>query len=193
MEGTFKFGDLLIFEPAPLPLIQPGDVVIYRGLNHRGEHVELVHRVVAVTSDGLVMRGDNNPAPDRLPVKENNLLGKVSYIERDGICLPVSRRPKIPFRSRVSQGFRHVRSLMSALAGHIGRSSYRKLRRSGLIGILWKPPIKKIFLQTNDGPLIKYVYRNRTVVAHYFPAQERLHCRKPFDLVLSKKNRRAWI
>lgn len=186
MEGTFQFGDHLIFEPAPLTGIQPGDVVIYRRLNHKGSHDELVHRVISSLPEGLIVKGDNNPHVDKTLVTEKNLMGRVSHLERNGKRFLVGDRHFGLLRARALHGLRHVQAGIWALVRRMGRSSYRQLRNSGLIGRLWRPSIKKILLLTTDGPLLKYVCRNRTV-AYYSPANGRFQCRKPYDLVLCKK------
>lgn len=187
MEGTFRFGDRLIFEPAPLTEIQPGDVVIYRRLNHKGSHDELVHRVMSSLPEGLILKGDNNPHVDKVLVTEKNLMGRVSHVERDRKRFLVGDRHFGLLRAHALHGLHHVQMGMWTLVRGMGRSSYRRLRNSGFIGRLWRPSIKKILLLTEDGPLVKYVYRNRTV-AYYSPANGRFQCRKPYDLVLCKKN-----
>lgn len=89
MMPTLEKGDLVITQSVPFDSIQVGQVIIYQQPtgsgtcpNPSGETI--VHRVVAVTSDGLITQGDNrvsNPVPDEPgrwpPVTAECLDGKV--------------------------------------------------------------------------------------------------------------------
>ncbi|MBW1942971.1 MAG: hypothetical protein JRJ51_09080 [Deltaproteobacteria bacterium] len=185
MKGTFKFGDRLISESIPMQNIKPGDVIIYRRRNHEKNYEELVHRVISSLPEGMIVQGDNNPYIDKTPVTDRHLLGKVVYVERNGKRFPVQSGLIGLVRARISHGLGRVRRRMWTLILRMGRSLYGRLRRSGLPGRLWRPPIDKILLRTKDGPLVKYLHQNRTV-ALYFPSNGRFLCRKPYDLVLSK-------
>jgi signal peptidase I len=89
MAGTFRPGDYLAIEPVRVADVRHGDVVVYRGQKEAGESEEIVHRVVAITPDGLVTRGDNNPRVDDMPVSQEALLGRVTHVERAGRVHPV--------------------------------------------------------------------------------------------------------
>jgi hypothetical protein len=186
MQGTFSFGDRLIIEQVQLASVRPGDVVVYRVLNHQGERDMLVHRVMGVATNGLVLRGDNNFCDDKTPVAQNNLVGRVSHVDRGGKRVPVRGGCSGLLIARVSHGWRFLRHIMWKFLRIMGRWSYRRLRDSGLIQRLWKPSILKIQLMTANGPLIKYVYRNRTV-AFLWPHKDRVTYRKPYDLVMWHK------
>ena len=80
MLSILRPGDYLIIEPTSIAAIHPGDVVVYQGVNRSGEPDDVVHRVVAVTPDGLVTRGDNNPQVDDALVTQDNLLGRVTHV-----------------------------------------------------------------------------------------------------------------
>ena len=68
----------------------------------------------------------------------------------------------------------------------VGRMFYCRLRDSGVIASLWRPPVERIRLLTEKGQIVKYVYRRRTV-ACYCPGDGRFECVKPYDLVLWHK------
>jgi uncharacterized membrane protein len=63
-----------------------GDIIVYSGLcSNVGQSV--VHRVINVTSGGLITKGDNNPEPDQFqnqiangPISQQCLEGKVVYV-----------------------------------------------------------------------------------------------------------------
>ncbi len=183
MEGIFSLGDRLIVETVPFTDLRPGDIIVYQGLNHKGTEEELVHRVMGCLPNGLVVRGDNNPCADKTLVTENNLVGRVSHVVRDGKRYPVRGKGFGLMRARALYRWRYIWISLWDVVRYLGRGSYSCLRNSGLISRLWHPSIKKVQLMTEDGTLIKFVYRNRTV-AYYWPENGRFKCRKPYDLVL---------
>lgn len=183
MKATFKLGDRLIVETVPLTDIYPGDVVVYRGLNHKRAEEELVHRAICVMPSGMVVQGDNNPCADKTLVTEKNLVGRVSHVVRDGKKYPVHGKGFGLLRARTLYRWRYIWRFLWDVVRYLGRGSYSCLRNSGLIAHLWRPSIKKVQLMTENGILIKYVCRNRTV-AYYWPANGWFKCRKPYDLVL---------
>jgi hypothetical protein len=184
MGGTFRSGDSLTVEPVSLTDLVPGDVVVFRELNHKGLE-EIVHRVMHIRLNGLVVRGDNNPCNDPNLVSENSLVGRVSYVERDGKRSYVRGGRLGLLRAHVLHKWRNFRREMWSLIRLVGRNSYYSFRNSGLINYLWRPSIAKIQLMTEKGPLIKLVCRNHTV-ASYWVDEGRLKCRRPYDLVLFK-------
>jgi signal peptidase I len=185
MQGTFRFGDHLMIESVPLNDIRPGDVVVYRRLNHKGVCQELVHRVMCTRSKDLIVRGDRNACNDSTPVTEEDLVGRVSHLNRNGKIYAVRGKTLGLLRARILHGSRHIREVLWNTARRIGRGSYHCLRQSGLIARLWRPSVVKVQLMTEDGPLVKYVCRNRTVAYHWVN-EDRFKCRKPYDLVLFK-------
>ena len=78
MTGTFRPGDRLVIEPVPISAVVAGDVVAFVPPTDEVAQYPWVHRVVAVTSGGLVTRGDNNSRADAPLVTEENLLGACS-------------------------------------------------------------------------------------------------------------------
>jgi signal peptidase I len=184
MAGTFRPGDCLTVTPLPPADVRPGDVVVYRWLNHNGVEEELVHRVMCARSNGLIVRGDNNPCNDSTLVTENNLVGSVSHVYRGGKRFPVRGRWVGLVRARVLHGSRRIGEVLWHAVRYLGRRSYRWFRKSGLVARLWRPSIVKVQLVTDNGPLVKYVWRNRTVASHWVN-EGRFRCRKPYDLVIS--------
>lgn len=69
MVPTLEIGDLVVTENLPFSSIHVGQVIIYVQPTDFGtcEGLTIVHRVVAVTSQGLITQGDDratNPLPD---------------------------------------------------------------------------------------------------------------------------------
>ena len=186
MAGTFRPGDCLTVTTVPLADVRPGDVVVYRRLNHNGVEEELVHRVMFARSNGLIVRGDNNPCNDLTLVTENNLVGSVSHVKRDGKRFPVRGKRFGLMRARALHGLRRIWKLVWNAVRYMGRRTYSWLRKSGLVARLWRPSIVKVQLMTDNGPLVKYVWRNRTVASHWVN-EGRFRCRKPYDLVILER------
>ena len=179
MTGTFRPGDRLVIEPVPFSAIVAGDVVAFVPPMDEVAQYPWVHRVVSVTPGGLVTRGDNNPHADAVLVTAENLLGRVTRVERQAGGYPVQGGRRGRWRGRA---LRARRALREAIA-HIGREPYRRLRASGLVTRLWRPRVNRLLVTTDDGPLIKYVCRRRTV-AWWWPEKGRFKCLKPYDLVI---------
>ncbi len=100
MRPTLEVGDLVLAEAVPYNSIHIGDVIIYSPPIAGGgcEAEVIVHRVVNITSEGLITQGDNrftNPRPDEPdswpPVTPQCLKGLVVV--------------SIPFLGRISEAF----------------------------------------------------------------------------------------
>lgn len=184
MATTFRAGDCLVVEPVALADIRVGNVLVY----HQADSPEkVVHRVVALVPGGVITRGDNNDRNDIAVVFEEHIIGRVTGFSRDGRTRRVRGgwggllRARLSFQCRMLAWFvwRHVRKLVFPLV----RRPYRWLRQSGLVHYVWRPPITKIKVEMEGGPLVKYVSRGRTVVmlapeaGHYWFV-------RPYDLII---------
>jgi signal peptidase I len=85
MLPTLEGGDLVVIQGVPMSDIHVGDVVVYNYLCSDGGQ-SVVHRVVNITSSGLITKGDNNPRNDIVsnisvsPITQRCLEGKVVYV-----------------------------------------------------------------------------------------------------------------
>ena len=89
-------GDTLLIERIHSDAVSEGDIVLF-GRNRRF----FVHRVISKShpqNTEIVTRGDAMPAPDP-PVQGSDLLGRVSFILRNGNC--IEPRPSLRFSERV--------------------------------------------------------------------------------------------
>ncbi len=179
MRGTFRSGDCLLVMHVLLAELRPGDVVVYRGQNEQGQADELVHRVVAVAAGAAIAKGDNNPRADTTPITSDNLLGRVTHVQRNGKTRQVWGGQLGLMRARIFRIGKWARRWIVRL----GRGPYCWLRGSGLILRLWQPSVLRVRLVTKDGPLVKYVHDGQTV-ARWRPTEGRFDCQKPYDLVL---------
>jgi hypothetical protein len=184
MLGTFRAGDQLTLSPLSLASIRPGDVVIFRGIAHSQNQREVAHRVVLVTPQGLLTQGDNNPYIDRLPITQEQLLGRVSEYIRDGRLYPV----RGGFWGLVHLRTLHAMRFMRHLGGVFLRLTvgwlYRWLRDSGVVGKFWRVTILRLVVNTRSGPMVKYIHLHRTV-ATWRPNFGRFWARRPYDLLIS--------
>lgn len=77
MAPAVQAGSVVVVQPLPAEEVQPGEIITFRGENSRGL---TTHRVAHLeTENGLLFytRGDANEALDPLPVKAQQLVGKV--------------------------------------------------------------------------------------------------------------------
>jgi signal peptidase I len=180
MNGVFRLGDRLIIAPATSADIMVGDIIVFYRTNHVDEKDEIVHRVVAINNREYFTRGDNSLFCDLKPVQMEQIIGKVVMVENGG-------RTQVVLGG--AQGLQRAKLQWTILQldrfGHrLSQFPYNLLRNSQLISKLWRPIILQIRLQTEDGWIVKYIYKQRTV-AVWNLTRQRFDCRKPFDLVIS--------
>jgi len=182
MKGTFKPGDRLSIEKIPFGQIRKGDLIIFRKtLNDQAEFV--VHRVKRITSKGLVTRGDNCHFNDKTKVTEHGIVGRVTGYDRNAKKFSAGNG----LRGRLRAIRLHFQLHLRRLARLMLRKPYRALKRSGIVSRIWEPAISGILFQTPNGPLIKYINRDR-VVANHWIEQNTWQCRRPYDLIVFKNS-----
>ena len=179
MEGTFHTGDRLILEPVSINELKKGDVIVFKRLDFGDTKKDLVHRVITISEKGVITKGDNNLYKDTMLVTSNNLVGRVTHIERGENQLKVQNGLSGLRRAR----FLHLRLPIKKIIWGICRVPYRSLKKSGLVSKIWRPDIKKIHIKTAEGDSIKYIHRKRTV-AQIWPELGCSRCKKPYDLVI---------
>lgn len=89
-------GDTLVIKRVSSGAVSKGDIVLF-GRDRRF----FVHRVITTgqpQNAELVTRGDAMRSPDP-PVPESDLLGRVSFIVRNGKCLKPSQSRRFPERA----------------------------------------------------------------------------------------------
>ena len=85
MLPTLEGGDLVVIQNVPVDQIHVGDIVVYNSLCSTGGE-SVVHRVINITSAGLITKGDNNPYSDQSsgiasgPIVQQCLEGKVVFV-----------------------------------------------------------------------------------------------------------------
>lgn len=189
MLGTFHPGDQLIIKPVPMAAILSGDVIVFHRQVQAGTQNDVVHRVKALSPDGLVTQGDTNRYADRLPVTQERLVGRVTQRIRAGRVCPVAGGWQGRLRLQVLQTWRLMRRSGARLIKAVGRGLYSWLRESGLVCRLWKPVIWQVQVMDNCGPLVKYTCGVQAV-ARWRPGTSSFWCRRPYDLLISPPYRK---
>src|SRR3989344_8040431 len=74
-DDGIRMGDIVVVRGVPLNEIKVGDVIVYKFPGRE----PIIHRVVEITEDGLITKGDNNRNIDQVnegiaaPIKAENL------------------------------------------------------------------------------------------------------------------------
>jgi hypothetical protein len=161
--------------------IRAGDVVLFR---QRATGRQVVHRVVAVTRDGLRTRGDNNSLEDCPRVAFDHVVGQVVGAWR---------------------GARHRRiaggvfgGLYGVWAGRVHRGDrwladrfrwlYRALSYRGwLVRMLpasWRPTV--VWFRVDEVRLPRVIWRGRDI-AHYERKWQRWHIERPYRFLINER------
>jgi signal peptidase I len=180
MAPLFKPGDMLCVESSLFIDIRLGDIIVFYVKTGNNESLSVVHRVISISENGLITKGDNNAMVDASVVTINNFAGLVTSFERQGRLYPIKGGLRGLLQARVI----HARNLILILINRLGWRTYRLIRLSGFVAMVWRPVISQIRLKTEKGPLIKYCFGTKTV-ANWWPMIKRFEVIKPFDLVIS--------
>lgn len=88
MEPTIPVNALVVSRKTDMGQIAVGDIIVFRSRVTLSDEKVITHRVAAVTeTDGapaLETRGDANPVADSRLVRENDLIGKVTWHSHQG-------------------------------------------------------------------------------------------------------------
>ena len=119
-------GDTLVIERTSGNAVSEGDIVLY-GRDRR----LFVHRVVAkgsLNDQTIVTRGDSMPHPDP-PVSEQDVLGRVAFILRDGKCVEPMRTLRLPERALAALLRRSTFAARVVVGVHGLRQTFRDASR----------------------------------------------------------------
>lgn len=76
MEPTIKAGDSIIFKDVSYDSCSVGDIIIYKSQTGETEGLFILHRIVGITAEGFIVKGDNNSSVDSEIVTESMLIGR---------------------------------------------------------------------------------------------------------------------
>lgn len=173
MRSTFKPGQVLYMHPQAEG-VQPGDVVVYRnGLEY------IVHRVNSLQEDGIHTRGDNNPHEDEAPITSDQIIGVVEKVDDWGNSHAVTGGWKGLWLARLRWG---TYSMFNKMLPWLG-APYRWLKAKRWVARFWHPRITIVHLQVENGIMVKYIVRGKTV-ATWQPKLSRFTYQRPYDLII---------
>jgi signal peptidase I len=176
MTPFFSNGDFLFVRSVPRNGLLMGDVVVFTSSEFTG-HV--VHRIVALTDKNFITQGDHSPLRDVVPIAFEQIIGKVDLVEnKHGIC----RVPNGILGLSMAGAWR-LMYILDHWFRHVFWMPYDSIREKRLTKRFWFPKIVKLRVQSEYGPLFKFIHRNRTV-AVWDPSCRRFVCSKPFDLII---------
>lgn len=159
MKRTLKNGDFLLIEYCPTENFYRGDIIAYRDEIKPKLNRIISHRIVNIKGKKFFTQGDNNKNPDMISVKTNNLIGKVTACERNGKRHRVIGGMSGLIKARIWFFFRHSAYLFFNRMKWILSTKIISDRLSRF----WKHRIQKIKINTKEGPVIKWIFRNRTL------------------------------
>jgi signal peptidase I len=93
MLPTIRPGDVLLIERAHAEEVSEGDIVLLS----RDRRL-IVHRIVRQEGGAMLTQGDGNPTADS-PVDATDVLGKVSFILRNGRCIEPQKSLRVSERA----------------------------------------------------------------------------------------------
>lgn len=173
-------GDGLHIVPYGDRTIRPGDVVVFVPA---GSEKKVVHRVVSVDAQGIKTRGDNANVVDPWTLTPDNILGRVTYIQRKG------RRRTIfgGFRGRITAHSFRCRRLFGAVVSFLLRPVYHRLSRSTLLrkmlhGLL-KPRV--LFFRRIEGMELHLVV-GHWLIGRCPPGKDHWEIKRPFRLCVDE-------
>jgi signal peptidase I len=173
MNPLLQRGDTLLVVPYGTQEIQPGDIIVFP---HPSQG-QMVHRVVSVKDEGLVTKGDNNPTVDDRLVVPQDILGRVTGIERQGRTLPVPRQaPAALYLLKGRQWFDRVFSRLL-------QPVYERLAQSGVcrrpLSALIKPRV--VYVPRPEGPEGQ-LWLGNVLIGRKMARQTSWSIRRPFAL-----------
>jgi hypothetical protein len=175
MAITFHEGDYLYISEVIWSNIGPGDIIVFRGQ----EQQEIVHRVIVKKASEIITQGDNNDHPDTYLITNNDLIGVVTKYERKGKLHYVKGGKLELNRIKLLRVFNKVFRVLKNFL----RFPYRIGGKVRWLEYFAHLKLTKIYLETENGPLVKYIFNQRTI-ARWWPGRHYFECQKPYDLVI---------
>jgi signal peptidase I len=182
MAPTFRPGQVLYVRTQAHNMTR-GDVIVFQNHSANGH---IVHRVISILPGGFATRGDGNLHTDPDPIHPNQVIGRVEKVSLRGLIRPVVGGWRGLWLARIL----HTILLVKRLLRRGLSRPYRWLKRSGILIKLWHPELETIYFETQDGPLVKYVHKGKTV-ASCWTKTNRWWFKRPYDFVVDPKRNEA--
>jgi signal peptidase len=72
MEPAIPVGGIVVIKPVDPETLKIGDIICFR----LSEPTSITHRIINITDEGFITKGDANEDPDQWIVKKENVIGK---------------------------------------------------------------------------------------------------------------------
>jgi signal peptidase I len=177
MNPTLKVPDTLKIIPYHDPSeIEIGDVIIFKSPS---KDINIVHRVVSISADGIRTRGDNNSKIDQFIIKFENISGKV-------ISARKGKRDRVIWNGQAGQVYcLAIRGyhLIIRLLRKLGHLPYLLLARTHIF-CKFLPVEKeaKVVMFTNSKQLIW----NGRRIGIFMPRKGKWHIYPPYRLFINE-------
>jgi signal peptidase I len=191
MYPTLRGLDIITVSPYNGREVKCGDIIVY--ISPITSNIKIAHRVIRISPDGIITRGDNLKVNDSWIVPNGAVIGKVESVRRNRKLFKAKNGP-------VGQiiGYSHYVKLLSldfirkriyVLISPLFISIYRFLSRSGIFRIWipapWKPRLMSF--SKPEGLELRLLMGKRKVAVHT-PFSKRWIIKKPFKLFIDEKS-----
>lgn len=168
---------------APGESPRPGDVLFF----HAPQGIDVVHRLVRITAQGLQTRGDNNPYEDPYCLPQEAVIGQV-------IAVQSGSRRRVVHGGRLGLWQAHwwwawrggVLAWLAAWLGPLYRGVGDWLAPH--LPPAWQP--QELLLRTPQGERRRLVWRGR-MIGEFVPQRGEWLIRRPYRLVAGKWGQEA--
>jgi signal peptidase I len=182
MNPLFRAGDGLEVVPYRDAPIRCGDVVVHP---HPHETRDVVHRVIAITPEGLRTRGDNNSDVDPYWVLPESIIGRVVRLRRGDKAKTVHGGRVGLLLHRLCLMRRWLRMCAFAYLHPL----YHRLADTGVFYGWHKPFVKpRLVLFQRDCGAELQLLAGRRIIARRAPGTDAWAIRFPFELFIDKKS-----
>jgi len=180
MNAIFKDGDRLLVIPYSDRKIRKGDVIIFLP---PGGGERIIHRIIAVNSEGIRTRGDNSNHEDQWILRPEQILGCVIFRQRGG------KKRKVfggPWGRLTAWIMRTIHGIDQSLSWTLG-PLYRWLARSGLLRH-WLPGKRKIHVFYFKRPqgIELQLHLGKRLIGRLLPGSSRWQIRRPYRLFIDE-------
>jgi len=175
MNPTLVEPELLEVQPYVNRAPQIGDVIYF----HAPDERDIVHRITAITREGIRTRGDNNPRDDPWLVESSTLVGRVVAAHRGN-----ARRTIFGGRAGIAQHYflRAWRRVNARVSRQL-HAPYRQLARAGILRTLvpgrWRPRVVT-FHET------RLLMMGTRIIGRYDAQRRVWHIQRPFRLFVDE-------
>ena len=182
MNPTLREPDMLEIQPYQDRPVRVGDVILFHA---PGRATPLVHRVAAVTPEGIRTRGDNRRKPDDWLIGADRVIGRITAAQRGGS----RRRVANGCAGRLWAGMLFIGLPIVGAVNRALRIPYRAL--SGIGGIPrrlppgWGP--RKVLFRAGERRIWRMMW-GRHVLGQYEEGQGGWRIRRPFRLLIDPRD-----